>query len=86
MGHYVNDRLNMFSNRPENKKLFETEGKKVSLYAINGANEYYAECFDMYFRCPTLLMELSPESYKMIESSLVEFYTLASTLLPKELL
>ena len=86
MGHYVNDRLNMFSNRPENKKLFETEGKKVSLYAINGANEYYAECFDMYFRCPTLLMELSPESYSMIERSLTEFYNLASTLLPEELL
>lgn len=86
IGHYINDRLNMFSNRPENKKLFETEGKKVSLYAINGANEYYAECFDMYFRCPTLLMELSPESYTMIERSLSEFYNLASTLLPKELL
>ena len=86
MGHYVNDRLGMFSQRPENKKIYETECLKTSLYSKQNANEYYAECFDMYFRCPSLLKGLSPLSYDMIERSLNEFYNIASGILPKELL
>lgn len=86
MGHYVNDRLGMFVNKPEYKQLFKTEGAKISVYSNSNINEYYAECFDMYFRCPTLLIQLSPASYNMIEKSLSEFYNLASKLLPPELL
>lgn len=86
VGHYVNDRLRMFAQRPENKKIYKTESLKTSLYSKQNVNEYYAECFDMYFRCPSLLKFLSPLSYEMVEKSLNEFYDIAKNTLPKELL
>lgn len=86
MGHYVNDRLGMFSNRPENKSVFSSEKEKISLYAsISSAAEFYAECFDLYFRCNDILRQQSPVACEMIERSLTEFRNLALTKLPAEL-
>lgn len=85
IGHYVNDRLKMFSDKPENKKLFETEASKVSLYGENNEREYYAECFSLYFRFPKYLKEVSPSSYNMIKKSLKEFDEIAKDIIKEHI-
>lgn len=78
MGHFVNDRLGMFSSRSENKVIFDTEKDKLTMYAVTSPAEFYAECFDMYFRCNDLLKVQSPLAYDMIEQSLEEFKVVAT--------
>ena len=73
MGHYVNNKLGGFSNRQENNELFLTESNKISLYAKEKSSEYFSECFDMYFRSPKILKDVSIQSYNMVERALYEF-------------
>lgn len=75
MGHYVNDRLNIMG-RVHNKELFNTEAARISCYATQNPNEYFAECFDLYIRCPEALKIISPSSYVMINESVYEMENL----------
>ena len=70
MGHYVNDTLGMFSNRGENRMLYETEAGKISSYAEKNEREYFAEVFRLYVTEPQLLRLISPTSYQMAQSAI----------------
>lgn len=73
MGHYVNDTLEMFSSRKENRELYETEAAKISSYAKENDREYFAEVFRLYVTEPQLLKLISPSSYQMAQSAVLCF-------------
>lgn len=69
MGHYVNDVLDGFSGRTENKEIFATEASKISQYAMSNDREYFAEAFRLYITEPKLLAVISEESYSLVEQA-----------------
>lgn len=69
MGHYVNDILDNFSSRTENKEIFTTEASKISQYAMSNDREYFAEAFRLYITDPELLAVISQESYSLVEQA-----------------
>ena len=73
MGHYVNDTLGIFSNRGENRMLYETEAEKISNYAEENDREYFAEVFRLYVAEPQLLRLISPSSYQVVENAILCF-------------
>lgn len=76
MGHFVNDRLDMYSGRTANKELYAKEAAMVSDYAMENDREYFAEVFRLYVTNPEELRILSPLSYGMMEQALAEFAAL----------
>lgn len=73
MGHYVNDTLEMFSSRKENRELYETEAANISSYAKENDREYFAEAFRLYVTEPQLLLQIAPSSYQMVEKAIYLF-------------
>ena len=69
MGHYVNDVLDGFSGRTENKEIFATEASKIGQYAMSNDREYFAEAFRLYITEPKLLAVISEESYSLVEQA-----------------
>lgn len=69
MGHFVNDYLQMYSSREENKEKFFTEAEKISSYAKENEREFFAESFRLYVTEPQLLQLMSPLSYKMVDNA-----------------
>lgn len=74
IGHYVNDRLDMYSAR--HRDVYESEAAKVSVYGTSNDREFFGEVFSLYVREPGLLMQLSPASYAYVEQALAEFAAL----------
>ena len=72
MGHFVNDVLDGFSSRTENKKIYETEASKISQYAMSNDREYFAEAFRLYITDPELLALISEESYSLVDQAVKE--------------
>lgn len=70
MGHFINDFLGMYSQKAENKAIFESEAGKVSAYAKSNTNEYFAECFKLYTICPVYLQSVSPDSFLLVANAL----------------
>ena len=70
MGHFVNDYLNMYSSRPENKQLFYSESSKISCYAETNDREFFAEVFRLYIADPEILELISPGSYDMVNTAI----------------
>lgn len=70
MGHFVNDYLNMYSSRPENKQLFYSESSKISCYAETNDREFFAEVFRLYIADPQILELVSPGSYDMVNTAI----------------
>ncbi len=70
MGHYVNDVLDNFSGRTENKEIFATEASKISQYAMSNDREFFAEAFRLYITDPELLALLSEKSYSLVEQAI----------------
>lgn len=67
MGHFVNDYLDMYSNREEDNIKFFIEAEKLSLYAEENGREFFAEAFCLYVTEPQLLRLISSNSYEMID-------------------
>ena len=72
MGHYVNDVLDGFSGRTENKEIFTTEASKISQYAMSNDREYFAEAFRLYITDPELLALISEKSYSLVDRAVKE--------------
>ena len=70
MGHYVNDSLEMYSSRPENREIFQREAAKISSYAQSNDREYFAEAFRLYVTEPVLLRMISPESIELLTGAM----------------
>lgn len=70
MGHFVNNYLQMYSSRRDNKLLFYREAGKISSYAEENDREFFAEAFRLYITSPQILQMLSPDTYAMVNNAI----------------
>lgn len=73
MGHFINNYLHCYSSKLNNKKVYFSEAKKVSLYAETNDREFFAEAFRLYITDPQILKLISPDTYHMVDASIALF-------------